>query len=451
MSDRVWLNGCDCFLQSLDWELRRDGFAGFASQIVLEAEGEVSAREVAESVGRRAAQYPVLRARFRRALPRFYPYWSIDYRSEGPYPRVHEHAIASGDSAGFDSLQCELFNRPLAAGRGELLRFDLIKPHDGGDTRVIMTWHHPLLDSHGGEQLLALIGRPELPGPEPWKEGNGFAGSYTRRLLLKKTFRERWREAQRSLDNIGIRSHPAPVSLYTGRKDRAARRQNYHVIDFSAEESDVVSARSKEICGALRATDYYLWATLAEVAELHSRLGVATPAFVVTLPIGMRPRGSTAPLFSTQESTLFFNLAAETIRDRAATLECLRSQTTQTFRDELLLAYLYGMEMSRPFPHWLFMKLSRNAMRGELGSFFFANTGRAPAESTIFLGRRIVSFAHAPAVAAPPGLGIFFYRFGERLRCTIVYVEGMLESGEVLLLADRMKRRLLNPDESTSA
>ncbi len=449
------MNGYDCFMQSMDWELRREGFPGFLAQIVLELEGRLSEDALRASVDRIVGHFPVLRSRRRRALPYFYPYWSFDPDSFAtPYPRIRTHVLsdAKGDGEGEATdversrLHLEIFNVPLDAKGGELLRFDLISRFDRTD--LVMTWHHPLMDSQGAEKLLALVARPELEGPEIWREGENFANSYTQRLLVKKTFKERMAESRGSLENVSACSRPAPVSLYAGRRASAGRRQGFHVVRFSPEETRAIAANASALCGALRTSDYFLWATLVELDRLQRRMDVATPSYVITLPVDMRPKGGRGALFSTQESTLFYHIDAETLADRDKVLESLRAQTTQAIRKDWLRSFLYGMEISRPFPAWFFMMMSRNAMKGEIGSLFFANIARNSANLTEFLGSRILDFSHVPAVAAPPGIGVFFYRFGDALKCTIVYVEGMLSEEDAEMFAEGLKSLLLRPDQA---
>ena len=50
-----------------------------------------------------------------------------------------------------------VFNQHLDPRRGELLRLDVIDREDGGSD-VTFSWNHTLMDSHGAESALALLG-----------------------------------------------------------------------------------------------------------------------------------------------------------------------------------------------------------------------------------------------------------------------------------------------------
>lgn len=444
MTKRVHLNGFDCFLQSMDWELRRAGFAGCVSMLSLELESRVDFGLLKDSIRARARQLPVLAARLRRGFPGMRLFWEFeDPPREGRLPRVETHDLSSAAPEESVRTREDLFNQPFDFRRGELLRFDLLEKSEGR-AEALMRWHHPLMDAHGAERLLALIGDPSLPAPDPWRDGEHFAGDCARRILPKLPLGAALVEARRSLRRIDAAGSTPPISLGAARRARAKPRQCFRFLEFSDDESRRVEANARAACGLLGFSDFLLAATMIEASRLQERLGAPSPSCVVASPVEMRKKGSRDPIFSTQEATLFYSALPESLRDVPSLAALLKGQSAEAMRDDFLPSYLRGMDLSRAMPPWLMMKLARRTMRGELASFFFSNTGRFAPELSTFMGARVLAARHVPAVALPPGIGFFFSAFSGRLVATIVHAEGILDPGEAASFESELRAGLLS-------
>jgi hypothetical protein len=121
-----------------------------------------------------------------------------------------------------------------------------------------------------------------------------------------------------------------------------------------------------------------------------------------------------------------------------------KEQTQRAIRAGLLDANVAVMEVSKFLPAWFYIKKVRQAMKGEIASIVFANPGSVHAGLSEFMGIPVDDVRHMPAIIAPPGIGVLFYRFLQRLNITFVYTEGILSREEQEGFQQGIRNHLLN-------
>src|SRR6185369_2926861 len=275
MSTNLRHNGCHTLMLGFDYELRRRGFAGNSCQIVLELSTAIDPARLEQRLAELVRQHPILRSRPARGL-NLMPRW----KPTRTMPRVRAHANAN-------DLPQQLFNEPLNIRRGELIRFDLI-----GRT-LFFTWNHALMDAKSAEYFLALVGGDKVPMLELGEDW--YAQRATRAGGLHARRRHAWRELVR-LDQFQT---ALPISLAT-RRQPVTRTMKYQVVRLSREDTARVRAHASRLCGFLGDTNFHTAATLLELHGLHERAGCPSASYVLPIPIGLRPKGTRAPLFSNQ-------------------------------------------------------------------------------------------------------------------------------------------------------
>lgn len=418
MSASLRHNGCDTLMLGFDYELRRRGFAGNSCQIVLELAAPIDPARLEQRLAALTRQHPILSARPARGLmPRWKPTSAM--------PRVRVHAKAA-------NLPQQLFNEPLDIHRGELIRFDVI------ECTVIFTWAHALMDAKSAEYFLALVGDDNLPAPEPGEDW------YAQRGTRAGGLRARGRQAWRELDRLEKFKTALPVSLAT-RRPATARVLKYQVVTLSREESARVRAHAGKLCGFLGDTNFHMAATLLELHQLHERAGCPSASYVVPIPVGLRPKGTRAPLFSNQVTMMLHQFLPAQLATLAQAVAAVKTQKADFLRDDQIDAGIALAQLFRRLPMWLYMRMIKHELRGEICSLFFGDTAAVDSALKNFLGAAIEKFSHVPAVTLPPGVGVVFYRFRDQLQFTLVHADGTLTNNEAAEFAARLRERLLNP------
>ena len=418
MSQNLCHNGSDVLMLGFDYELRRRGFAGNSCQIVLELTQPVDPAALEARLTKLVQQNPILCARPVRG---FKPRWKPTSRP----PQVRVHAPAA-------NLAQQLFNEPLDIHRGELLRFDLI-----GRT-LVFTWSHALMDAKSAEYFLAALGAETLPALEAGQDW------YAQRAALPGNLRARAKEAWRELERLDQFRNALPVSLAT-QHPPDAKKMNYRALHLTAADTAQVHTHAARLAGFLGETTFHLAAALVELHQLHTRTGVASASYVIPVSVGLRPKGTRAPLFSNQITMLLHQFFPAQLADMPLAIAAIKTRKAESLRHAHIDAGIAMAQLFRALPLRLYMWLVKHELRGEICSLFFGDTGVADAALETFLGSHIESLVHVPAVTVPPGIGLVFYQFRNRLAFTLVTAQGTLTETEAEEFIHRLHTRLLNP------
>jgi hypothetical protein len=421
MSETRRLNGCDYLMLALDYELRRDGYAGNSCQIILELDAPVSAEPLRKRLEVLAAQCPVLGSRSGGV---FMPEWQVPATANAPKVRVHHDKP--------DTLT-EITNDPLDVARGELTRFDLLESET--KTRVVFTWSHALMDAHSAEHFVAVAGRDDLPLPA--KEfvpiNKPVAPLKTRMTGAMKILRTYYDFHTALPKSPGIR-HP-----------NALQRQLFRIERFTAVESAQIRGHASKIAGVFGEAQYQAAVALIELKRFQEQLGCPSPSFVLPVPVGMRPKGTFEPLFSNQVTSLLMQVLPNQLGSVADAVASIKTQTERAMREAMVDGCGAFIDFLRPLPRPPYMKFMRVGLKGEICSIFYGNTAAVSPLVTTFLGAKVVDFAHNAAVPRAPGIGIVFYQFRGELRVTIAHLAETLDEAEAAQYATGLRARLLNP------
>jgi len=179
--------------------------------------------------------------------------------------------------------------------------------------------------------------------------------------------------------------------------------------------------------------------------EFNSTHGIEVDNYVINLPVDGRSKGDTEPLFSNFSSFILYGMSPESLVDMTTATEEIQRQTRAYVKEGNGFEFDAFLWLSRRLPRRIYWHRMRLAMGGEIGSFFFANPGQAKPEIRTFLGANVLRMRHATSVTCPPGLGVFFHRFKDRLCCTLSFVDGMFEASEYELFSARLRKNLLYP------
>ena len=406
------LNGADYLMLAFDYDLRRR-HAGYACQIILELSAPIDPAALSQRLGEVLTRFPFLAA---RPVGLLRPYYKLYLGT----PAVRQHPDEPG-------IRERLFNEPLATRRGELLRFDLV------GNAIIFTWARVLMDARAAEHFLLELGRgdftamtdaPSVVAENP--VGKQMAGA---------------RQASEYIDQFA-KTPARPLR----RLDRSVPPLlKYRIERFTVAETARIRENATRSCGFLNLAQYDLAAALMELHRLHERLGTGSPSYVFAVPVGLRPKGSWAPLFSNQIAMLMQQVFPNQLDTLANTVAALKAQTELALRHGHLSNYILLAEFARYLPLPVCVAIMKRSLGGELASIFYGDAGTLNSPQLEFLGVPVVDVVHIGAVTEAPGLGVIFGRFRNQLRLTVIHATRMLKDDEAAEFAAKLRTRLLEP------
>jgi hypothetical protein len=435
----VPLTGCDCFHLALDALMRRAGQGRNLGQAVVELDGRLDVARLCDAVGCLAAAHPLSRARLRRTLTGR-PVWTPDGGrapaiSVGAWREVGAPAgggRATGDIASAHALSEQRLSEPLEPAAGRNLRFDLLARADGSST-VIVTFAHVLLDAVGVELLLVEIDRlARGAGGRADTVASAAAARLETRPEPRASWRERFTRAApsgRRLDELAATGFRSLAGARAG-----AGRARYRVVTLDAHDSAAGLARAARLCGPLVTMPFFLACAVRAHDRVFRARGVDPGAYVVTIPVQTRDKGARGPIFQNHVSILFFHVERAAVASVETIVASVRAQLATMMRARLDLAFAAGLDLARRIPSRLVIAAVRQRFHGEISSFFHSYTGSFAPELTSFLGVPVANAYHTPAVAAPPGTGLFVGERQGRLNLTLTWREDVLGDDEAALL-----------------
>jgi hypothetical protein len=442
--NRIYLNGSDCIMLAFDYQIKRLGAAGNMGQIILGLPSRFSETDFRDQISIVKQRFPIINAIIKRGLFNRIPYWEIGANTDSPYPQIKTHGLSeNADRKTLKVLKRNILNQPMSVKDGELVRFDLIYTADGC-MEVIMTWAHTLMDAHGAESFLAMVGGCLMKKSENNSENHLLSGSYAKRLFFPPSSRPKWEDAKKYFNRIDDIAVTPPISLYTKFKQKIQPQLDYQIISFDLDETKYILGLAEKNCGFLNESAYFISSVMGEFHKVCCAKGLFSPSYVVPLSVDLRKKGTRLPVFSNQVATLLYSFQPDNLLCRASITEAFKIQTLDAFRNNLVFANLSALEFSRFLPSWLYAKKVRQALKGEIASIVIANPGKSLSQLSTFMGIPVSYLHHVPTIVVPPGIGVVFYTHVGKLCVTLAYLEGMLLPAEADTFLQGIRSHLLH-------
>jgi hypothetical protein len=403
---------------------------GHNTLLVIECDGPIASQRVVRALDRFLDVCPWPAARLRRPLPWGKLHWAAGPRETLIRPAVRRVTLRAREQLARELL-AELRAR-IVPRREAPVRFLLLdgEPPHAAASVLVLTWFHPLMDAHGGQNFLAHLDHLDrhAGSPAPGTPMTFVSGRDPRPL------RERARLGGRSLRYMRTLAPVPPVSPGAGAvlPGRARfRRETFVGPDLAADDQ--------------RATREFSW-RLALVgkamAELWQELGLPDVPFLLPISVDLRPKGEPGPTFGNQLAFHFARFQPSDTRDVTALARALRRQMAEAVRDGQIEANAAAMDFLQYRPLSGMLGVLPWTAGGELFSFNCADLADWPPSLEHCFGRRVVNAYHIPVVPPRPGIGVFFSRCGRRNNLVVSWLEGVVSDAEVTRIMEVLRGAL---------
>ncbi len=426
----VVLNGIDYFLLQMDRIMLRTTGKHNICLFVVELADRIESKFLQQQLAKIPAYRWITALRMRRGMFFSLCKWVID--DKAPLPAIVEHQL-SGQCSLHDILSIQAID----AEQQPPFKVALLQPPNGG-SMLLFTWHHALLDAHGGERLVHYLGSQRSAEQPAWIEPQVLQLPLMRRAtdtLAMKRF-------------VYERSAAPLLSLYRGNHRETTLR--YRLRRFSVQQSGVAEQRAREHGAGFLISAFYLAAAACAVARLQQRRRAPDGDILVPVPQDQRRRGAKGPLIGNQVSFLFYRLPKTALSDlRTCTTELVRQMTT-LMRSGNPAKYRQMMDFLRRVPGPLYRFLLKSPTSGLMGSFFYSDTGNSLQDYQQLFNMPVQSAVHYPPTGCPPGLTFVYSLFRGQLQITIGYMEEVVNSQEMQQLISDLDAALLGEDHNVA-
>lgn len=430
--NRIPLTGGDFFTLVMERGVLVSKPPANLCRLRLRLDGKLDKRELEDEINTSGLGDWMSSVRWSRAFPFLKPKW----KAGGGNFAVDEHDL---DGELSEPLPPSLLNKVLSPFRPPAFSVDLLHGKDG-NTSVLLSWHHALMDARGAEMLLSYMGRTT--------RGETAKGFFTPKRRTLKDNIDTWLNlfgrsflARKSIHTVARYCRPPIASLLRDRV-KIGGKLFYYVKNFDAEVTRSIDEACQNSGAGFRVSIFYLASSIMAFHKLMVMRGTVSASYVVPVPQDTRRRGATGPIFGNQFTFLFFRAEVDDLTSIENLIKVLTAQMLDQMRKSVPESFVITMELFRNLPVGIFAIQALTVTNGQIASFFFSCPGEVLGGMESFQDKKVEEVLHLPPANVSPGISIIFSRYNARLSSVISYAEGCIDKEEVEMLAREISLEL---------
>ncbi len=422
--ESMTLNGADFFLLQLDrimWKVSGQRNVCIFSVTLQE---RLEYEDLEKVLAANSAYQWVCRLRLKNSWPFTLAKW--EYKAKLILPEIEQY---QGNEQ--DGLPESLLNEPFNVSRDAPFKVSLVQI-SGQGSQLVFTWHHALMDAHGGETFIRHLGGSESMQGIDW---------FTNEQRSLLPLRERADIALKMKEFLCDVSR-LPFNSFA-HKNKTKQAVHYRVLSFTQAQSELITKNAREQGAGFLVSAFYLAATACAVAKVQSKKMPLAGDMVIPIPLDRRKRGVHSPVFGNQVSFLFYRIPLAALTNVKICVAELISQMKSLMRADNPSDYLVMMDFLRRVPGWLYRMQLSSPTKGQMASFYYSDTGDSLDLYDEMFACGVKNAVHYPPNMSPPGVTFVFSRFKGALQLTLGYMDSALNQQELEQLMAELQLGLL--------
>lgn len=418
-----YLTGIDWVINAMDYSGKRSSGIGNVSQIVLELDSKPDAKDLEAALNNFVQKFPLVFGASSRSPLNLCPYWQASPNHKVRPLRINVTQL-SDEADCFSQLVAEV-NAPFVDNKEHLV-FHLCST----DKRSFlgMTFDHRILDARGAEAFLEIFQHVYQKEPVP-------------KISLDEPLHlNRWLTkfmAGRQVNRAFLNPSGNDACRFPAVPD--SRVCKFKVIQFdpvcSLRFADAAFAQA----GYLMLMPYALAKAIVIMQRIFRDRNLPGRTFVIPVSIDSRPQKRIErELFFNHASFFLFKIEAKSSDNFQMLLSSIKEQMYEQVKSGFPAAIENASFLLRIAPLRLVNLFLQFMVKNNFFSFSFVASA---VNVKKFMRQEVRNIYHLPRVPNPPGIGIFFNQFGERLNATLSYFEGVLsddEAGQISAALDAL-------------
>lgn len=433
LKNKYYLNGFDWVMGVIDVIMRKTTGAGNASQVVFVLDSPLDDAAFTAALRRFLALFPVISGSVTRQYPTLAPYWKLDANHDPLDVPVTVTTV--DDEESLMSALGRFINTPFSA-KNIHLAFHLLKGRD--IQAVAMTFDHRLFDARGAESFVNLF-QEYLVSGEDTTIAEGVR--LTQGIDLSE-WTDKFKAGQSVNRKITALSKEPILSLPVSLK-KEERGFRHLVLAFDSEETAAIYDRAYSVAGYLMIMPYLFANVFRALHKVFQARGITGGAYTVPASTDLRQvKDIRQALFFNHNSMFFFQIKPGIIDDMAELTGQIKSQLYDQVQSRFPQNLMKASSLTRIAPLWLMKRIFHLPLQGKIASFCFSHVSKCSYSSHMLMDSRITNVFHMPRMPVPPGIGIFFNTFDNRLNATISWLDGTFSPEEVRLIESELRGNL---------
>jgi hypothetical protein len=329
-----------------------------------------------------------------------------------------------------EAIPSGILARKINIEQPPALTFDLVY-RPTGETTIILSWNHLLMDGYGAILLLTQIA-VDLRSSSTHITDTG------KPLLLSPSSFWQATRAKFFVDRVSRK----PLSGIMDLKRQPSSIQKIRTLQFTVEETATMDKVASSLGAQFGRSPLYLACAARSVYALLEKEGKTIDDFWIPVPRNQRKKGAKGPILGNHIAFLFYRIKVVALKSFAACVQSINQQTIEQIRTGMANAYDILIRYLRRTPHPLYYFWIKGPKGGALSSFLFTVAIDHPDEIDHFAGHRVVDGFSIPSNIYPPGLTFAFIHFQGALKLMILYFDGLLSAEELNWLEAKLRFEL---------
>ena len=414
----TFLTGADCFILALEKHNQLKGASGNTCRYILELDGKLNAEAFKGKINRNKIVQQLSSLSVIRNSLFSKPKWKSNTIKEIEV-NIHETDLFLPDY---------ILNKNFAIEGSNLFSFDILK-RNNGNSCLILSWHHLLMDGYGAVLLLKQIAyNNEIP--LSIEEGKiGFSFKNLKQATKAKLFIDR--TSKKELSGINSKINADSVT------------QKIKVIKFTQEETSEIESNALKLGAKFGVSPLYLACSANVVKQILEKRKVPITNFWIPVPKNKRKKGSQTPLISNHISFLFYRIMNEELASLQQTVTSINNQMVNQIRNGFPKAYDILLNLLKRIPSSLYYQLIKSPKGNSFASFLFTVAEEHPNDLLKVEDLNVLNALSLPPNNFKPGLTFAFMKFNDCLQIMVLSFEEVLSEEEFTTLEKQLKHELI--------
>jgi hypothetical protein len=419
---QIPLSSADCFFLAMEKQYEKNGRSGNVCHLLISTSQKISKESIIEKI----SSLPILdwlsKIELKKNFPFDIPKWEYNSKKIVNIP-VNE--ITSPDQG----LPLEVVHEGIFLKDPCLFKFTIV--HKGnGDTDLVFSWHHILMDARGAETLMKLLGGDLSEDkvkffPDKEKKLNIFKRLYT--LHFSKEFIKK--------------SSKKPLVHLVSEKPDYIPTSLYRVLELTEEQTLQLDKRALENGAKVSKGSFFLACTTKVINEWLIAKGNKIGTFWIPIPQNRRPRGRYGPVVSNLQSFMFYRIPREKTLNLKSCVEFITNQMFDLIRHKHPDDYAVMSGLLRRLPSDFYYWLIKGPAGGSIASFLYSDPGENDFKT--FFGQPVKNVINYPPCTFPPGLMTIYERFNGKQKIVINYTLQLVSKEDLSILENNLLKELL--------
>ncbi len=414
----LYLTGADCFILALEKHNQLQGASGNTCRYVLELDGRLNADTFKKKINQNKTVQQLASLSVQKGNLFSKPRWKQNGIKDVEV-NIHESDLFLPDY---------ILNKNFSIDESNLFSFDILNRSDGNSC-LILSWHHLLIDGYGAVLLLRQIAsNNEIDLTIAEKKV-----TFNFKNLQQAT------KAKRFIDKTSKKE----LSGITSNLNSRLVTQKVNIVSFTKKETIEIESNASTLGAKFGVSPFYLACSANAVKHILEKRKTSVTNFWIPVPQNKRKKGSQFPLVSNHLSFLFYRISNNEFNSLQQTVKSLNNQMVNQIRKGLPKSYDILLNLLKRIPSSLYYQFIKGPKGNSLASFLFTVAEEHPQDLLQFEGLNVINALSIPPNNFKPGLTFAFMKFNNCLQIMVLSFEEIISKTEMTNLETQLKHELI--------